>query len=129
MEKWQIDLLNKIANGEEVPKKIKCFNYNFIYTEDKRPQRFYKLENQDNYLLKDFVYTLNTRVEIIEDEPRDIEVCGSLFTRSEYNKLAGIKEDKKIEKLEILPDNENYSNAVLYGKIITMKKSKSMNMI
>lgn len=28
-----------------------------------------------------------------------------------------IEEDKKIEKLEILSDNEHYSNAVLYGKI------------
>ena len=67
-----IDLLNKIANSEEIPKKIKVFNYIFIYTEDKRPQRFYKLEEQDNYLLRDFIYTLNTEVEIIEEETKPL---------------------------------------------------------
>lgn len=66
------ELLGMIKNGK-TPKKIKCFNYNFIYTGDKRPQRFYKLVNQDNYLLKDFVYNLNTKVEIIE-EPQEHKI-------------------------------------------------------
>jgi hypothetical protein len=63
-----IDIYNKIANGEEPPNKIRTLGYTFIYTGDKRPQKFYKLENQDNYLLRDFVYTLNTEVKIIEEE-------------------------------------------------------------
>ena len=66
------ELLGMIKDGK-TPKKIKCFNYNFIYTGDKRPQRFYKLVNQDNYLLRDFVYTLNTEVEIIE-EPQEHKI-------------------------------------------------------
>ena len=65
-----IDIYNKIANGEEPPNKIRTLGYTFIYTGDKRPQRFYKLENQDNYLLRDFVYTLNDEVEIIEEEKK-----------------------------------------------------------
>ena len=63
-----IDLLVKIANGEEPPKKIKRLGYTFIYTGDIRPQRFYKFENQDNYLLRDTVYALNDEVEIIEEK-------------------------------------------------------------
>ncbi len=63
-----IDILNKIANGEKVPNKIKVLGYTFIYTGEKSPQKFYKLENQNNYLLRDFVYTLDTEVEIIEEK-------------------------------------------------------------
>lgn len=29
-----IDLLNKIANGEEVPEKIKCRNFEYIYSKE-----------------------------------------------------------------------------------------------
>lgn len=46
---------------------------------------------------------LNDEVEILEEEPRDIEVCGSWFTKSEYDKLAHSEEKKKIpEKLDVL---------------------------
>lgn len=89
-----IDLLNKIANGEEVPKKIK-YN-NIILSYDKDLSDYYKYYGE--YLFyhlfgKDKLDFLNNEVEILEEE-------------------------KKIpEKLEILPDNEHYSNEVLYGKI------------
>lgn len=43
------------------------------------------------------LFALDKEVEIIE-EPRDIEVCGSWFTKTEYDKLAKAN-DKKIEKL------------------------------
>lgn len=93
-----IDLLNKIANGEEVPKKIKVYDDSFTYI-DKWEQ--YTSDNTDKpllYIISAFNYSgLNDEVETIEEEPRNIEVCGSLFTRSEYNRLAGIEEDKKIE--------------------------------
>jgi len=46
------------------------------------------------------INSLNWEVEILEEEPRDIEVCGSWFTKSEYDKLAHSEEEKKIpEKL------------------------------
>ena len=77
-----IDLLNKIANGEEVPKKIRYSSYIFKYTGDKRIQRLYVMENQENYLLRDFVAQLNSEVEIIE-------------------------EDKKIEPIEWNTDDDN----------------------
>ena len=109
-----IDLLNKIANGEEVPKKIKIFGHIFFYTGDKRPQRFYRMDTQDNYLLRDFVYTLDSEVEIIEEETKpltkqDLEAlgyaCGEIrkcfengWNKSLENKP--FKEDKKIEKID-----------------------------
>ena len=79
-----IDLLNKTANKEEVPKKIKVLFNVFEYDEDN-----YNYKNvdktRDNLLRHLGSYkgiALNDDVEIIEDVP---------------------KEDKKIEKL-----NEHY---------------------
>ena len=89
-----IDLLNKIANGEEVPEKIKYITTNYIYDSDN--QIYYKENYQDigNYsdLLMELsshkgIVALNDEVEIIEDTP---------------------KEDKKIDKLEIYDDMINW---------------------
>ena len=65
-----IDLLNKIANGEEVPKKIKWLGQIYEYSNS---NRFYYQNSWSMY--RDF-YTegncLNDEVEIIE-EPKKIE--------------------------------------------------------
>jgi len=70
-----IDLLNRIANGEEVPKKVK---YKTHYWEYKEEAKDYK-DNEDDYVFScsnyDITAMLDNEVEIIE-------------------------EDKKIEKLE-----------------------------
>lgn len=75
-----IDLLNKISNKEEVPKKIKVLFNVFEYDEDN-----YNYKNVDETLDNLFRHlgcykgiVLNTEIEIIEDKP---------------------KEDKKIEKI------------------------------
>lgn len=95
-----IDLLNKIANGEEVPEKIKVGN--IIWSFDKKEKTYFMNNtNIQLFYVEKITKRLNDEVEVIEEEPRDIEVCGSLFTRSEYNRLAGIKEDKKIEKIDL----------------------------
>lgn len=77
-----IDLLNKIANGEEVPKKIKWEDTIYAYSDyDKDYLEFPFSEEEYSGLfnMKDSILTqfLNDEVEIIEDTP---------------------KEDKKIEK-------------------------------
>ena len=80
-----IDLLNKIANGEEVPEKIKWEDTIYVYSKyDKDYLEFpisvdeYKgLFNMKNSILSQY---LNEEVEIIEDIQ---------------------KEDKKIEKLDL----------------------------
>lgn len=76
-----IDLLNKIANNEDIPKKI-IFNSR-IYELKERDTDLYNYKNNfsNNYFEDDWFLTniLNDEVEIIEDTP---------------------KEDKKIEKIE-----------------------------
>lgn len=77
-----IELLNKIANGEIDT------NIEFFYKKEK----YRHIDNLfGDYYVEE---VLNDEVEIVE--PKDIEVCGTFFTRSEYNKL--FKKDKKIEK-------------------------------
>ena len=66
-----IDLLNKIANGEEVPKKIKFENDIYIHIDN----YCYHCE-ETNLILSDRIFAeyskLNDYVEIIE-EPKKIE--------------------------------------------------------
>ena len=88
-----IDLLNKIANGEEVPKKIRFDNtyWNRICGEK---YTYYIDEDNDNDLFiyffrKNLTFNLNDEVEIIE-------------------------EDKKIEKIPMV--NEFESNIVSHNQ-------------
>lgn len=69
-----IDLLNKIANGEEAPKKIKCKGYEYWYCKDLKDYQNAEVEYRD-YLFASKYHTsgwLNYEVEIL-DEFEDIE--------------------------------------------------------
>ena len=66
-----IDLLNKIANGEELPKSIKYYGFiwqlhNGNYVEN--GQRML-----EDYLANGIVESLNDYVEILEDNTEEIE--------------------------------------------------------
>ena len=93
-----IDLLNKIANGEEVPKKIGYDNKIFEFDELERQYTFHNLDysvNDDLSLsIEGLRYsTLNDEVEIIE-------------------------EDKKIEKLErFIPQRESDTYCTKYNEV------------
>ena len=91
-----IDLLNKIAHGEEVPEKIKVGNIIYIY---ENWEHFYYTDNEaredllvrgKDYSTNDF---LNWNVELIEDEPIDIdnieelELIGTNFIDMDKNEL------------------------------------------
>lgn len=69
-----IELLNKISNGEEMPKEIKFDNEVFVYI-DKWEQ--YVTKEEEIPLLRricDYNYSgLNEEVEILEDNTEEIE--------------------------------------------------------
>ena len=105
-----IDLLNKIANGEEVPKKIKYRNKIFIYDKD---NKLYIVENYNEYndLLMELSNhkgtDLNYEVEILEEEKKipekleefdiqGLEVSGYSMTQAEYLLEDGIKENREM---------------------------------
>lgn len=73
-----IELLNKIANGEEVPKKIK---YDGVYYTE---SNYVYTSSEDDLLLPkiEYVYQLNEEVKIIEEEkkiPEKIKSNGKEF--------------------------------------------------
>ena len=99
-----IDLLNKIANGEEIPQLIKWNGY--IY--DKLGCEYYMLNDRDITLFGDI---LDTNGKYLNDE------------------VEKVVEDKKIEKLEIVHNGSPNAYALLneYGtKCALTKHSKVM---
>ncbi len=68
-----IDLLNKIANNEEVPKKI-CYE-EYIWTWNGETYDNKKECLFEDYINKKYVITdvLNDEIEIIEEKPKKIE--------------------------------------------------------
>ena len=69
-----IELLNRIANGEEVPKKIK---YNCVPLYWCEPCKIYETMTDDELCGKD-LYTLldnlNDEVEVVEEEQEDKKI-------------------------------------------------------
>lgn len=79
-----IDLLNKIANGEEVPSNIKvedkeyCLDGSTYYTVGEDDEDLFCLESYTNTL--DF---LKAEVEILEDNTEEIEELSYEWTTNE----------------------------------------------
>ena len=98
-----IDLLNKIANGEEPPKKIKRNEIIFTLEDDID----YVNENK-RFLMGDIICTnkddLNSEIEIIE-EPKEKEgfvTNGHRFVQNENGvSVLPIEEDKEIKGMVI----------------------------
>jgi hypothetical protein len=112
-----IELLNKIANNENVPKKIKVSCYEFEW---RGGGRYYANTTKGNYqtLLQDWLNNankLNSEVEIIEDEEeidiQSIEEMNATFNgnsslidveKQTINELVkAVKQlDKKVNSIE-----------------------------
>ena len=96
-----IDLLNKIANGEEVPKKIKYKTY--IYKFIKAENKYYEENNADqpngtlgHYWALDGI--LNNEVEILDDEEdKDIPLIPDDELYSVFDSKEGINKNKRID--------------------------------
>lgn len=98
-----IDLFNKIANNEKLPKKIRYFGEIYEYSEE---MKFYYQNGFSMY--RDFFTEgncLNDKVEIIEEE-KEIEKIGKIydgFTDSYYDTCL----EKVIKKVDELVDEVN----------------------
>ena len=105
-----IDLLNKIANGEEVPKKVK-------YEGDIYEYDGIDYQNDDDYevasLMGDVILCgkkeLNDEVEIIEDTPKEDKKIEKLIDELTYIKLVDDKTFRKnvVNKINELVDKVN----------------------
>lgn len=112
-----IDLLNKIANGEEVPKKIAIQNEALIYNEDEilNLQDCYYMTDEEDATWRIWAYELNDEVEIIEEEKKMPEKLEGFRFKKETDDLTD-------EELEI----ENYLSDITdkINEIIDYLKSK-----
>lgn len=133
-----IDLLNRIANGEEVPKKIRiygwCYDFEWIEYKDN-----YYDKSEDIDLMSALSMCsdeLNRKVEIIEEEkkitPTDFEnlgyALGSIqkYINKGYDKA--IEENNKIEPLKIEQDtpSSNFYIRNEYGTKCGLTKHSKM---
>lgn len=124
-----IDLLNKIANGEEYR------NCNLIWHSKITGQHMKENIDAGTFIYESLFYkdiTLNDEVEILEEEPRDIEVCGSLFTKSGYDKLTHSEEEKKIPE-KLIPTSlkgiDNLDEKIEIAHIDTISVIETVNQL
>jgi hypothetical protein len=103
-----IDLLNKIANGEEVPTKIKVNNKIYIYN---ALEHFYVMMDKGDDLLKlctifNSDVFMNMEVEIIEDKEdiniQDIEELPEYIHIGDGGADADVKDEVNIKINEII---------------------------
>lgn len=113
-----IDLLNKIANGEEVPKKIKYKNkiyerYQNITTNN---LYYYQVPNKNDFL----IYQLESAIDLLDEveileEPKKIEkiarcdsfkVSGELYKPTENQEILRIKVNELIDEINNLKEND-----------------------
>ena len=107
-----IDLLNKIANGEEVPEKIEYCRTNFYY--DDNGKDYLSIQNQFNdggISICKYVFSgnLNDEVEILEEEKKIPENLP-------------FKNDMKLTIMEVYHELEKYNYKI--NEIIDYLKSK-----
>lgn len=113
-----IDLLNKIANGEEVPQLIKWNGY--IY--DKLGCEYYMLNDRDITLFGDILDTngkyLNDEVEIIEEPKKieKIEMCtGGIMSFDSVENITTELKDKINELIDEINDLKEKENDRRYN--------------
>ena len=118
-----IDLLNKIANGEEVPKKVK---YKGLYWEYDKNYDDYR-DNEDDWVFGmsnyDITRMLNNEVEILE-EPKGIPEIDRL--NNIINELEEWLEDKVFNKVGSSVDIaiENHTYCKVLDKLKELKENK-----
>lgn len=118
-----IDLLNKIANGEEVPEKISWFDKwrkeKLTYTFDKINQDYECVENYTYLFNENFMTeSLTDEIEIIEEEKEIEEVldinllgqCDNWLQKRDVN----IKSDFELNPYILEAINDNFK--LLYHK-------------
>lgn len=93
-----IELLNKIANGEDLPKRIKIQDYVFELSKDYE-HYYYNEDVEITHLINHNFSNLNDEVEILEDNTEEIEEIPQYridnctdynycYLAEKYNKLA-----------------------------------------
>lgn len=82
-----IQLLNRTASGEEIPKIVKCNGKKYNYHDYSK--NYYYIEDTEECLFDDNIaFLANDEVEILEDNTEEIEELSTYRTFAEYDELA-----------------------------------------
>ena len=112
-----IELLTKIANGEEVPKEIKYDTMNYVFRHyDYKEVHGELIDEQSSWLEKIDFYKLNDEVEIIEEDKKiekmtplnNVSGASDLVAISQMQWENNLKIERKInEIIDYLEENKN----------------------
>ena len=107
-----IDLLNKIANGEEVPEKIKYKNELYVFNKNTETiDDLYRLNHEEGIdWLSHANVLLDDTVEIIEEEP-EINIQ-SIEEQGQFCNLIGLTENEEI-LWKMIQSNANVIDEVI----------------
>ena len=114
-----IDLLNKMANGEEVPKRIRVDNIIYIY---ENLEHFYYTDDEarEDLLVRGKDWStfdfLNWNVELIEEDTIDIESIKEI----EYYEVNGVGEEQ--DKFILKETGEYLSEAYNEFEMVVIRK-------
>lgn len=85
-----IDLLNKIANGEELPEEIRFENYIYIWRDIQKDYFCEQINHSLESIIGEYLFgNLNLEVEIIEED-KEIEKIDNAYyhkTQPEQNQI------------------------------------------
>ena len=105
-----IDLLNKIADGKELPKKFMCKGH--LYYRQKTKGVCYRCDELNEIFEECFVFEdLNDTIEIIE-EPKKIEKCKNyedFLATDDYIEHLKNKINELIDEINNLKEKSNES--------------------
>ena len=114
-----IDLLNKIANDEEVPKEIIYNDKTYNYVKGRKDNwKYQRIENGKSVgLLEDNIcFCLNDEVEILEETKKIEKIArcdsikmthyGELYKPTENEEILRIKVNKLIDEINNLKGND-----------------------
>ena len=104
-----IDLLNMVANFEEMPKKIKHEHYDYFW--NRFDKDYQKSSGELLFGNMKFTYHLNDEVEIIEEE-KEIEKITLQFseTQKEKNRLFKDKINELVDEINKLKKEKRGKN-------------------
>lgn len=117
-----IDLLNKIANKEELPKKIE-YKFETFYIKYDTFHDIYFYEAKDGTLLLKYIYNTNyllDEVEILEDNTEEIEEL-AIINNYSYNILS---KEEKIKQLKSYIENNRDKINELVRAVNELRKEK-----
>lgn len=108
-----IDLLNKIANDEEVPKKIKINNIIYEYRSYMYCTEKANYQDIEDYLFGKWNFNiLNNEVEIIEEDKKIEKINNAYYHESQdrINEILKNKINEIIDEVNELKEGNNEKN-------------------